>query len=264
MNNTKQLIYILGDIHGEFQSLNTFINNEIRTNKKIRSLANDLRKNGKELEIIFLQVGDFAFFWPGKDNSSAIKNAVEFLKDGYVKIFWPDGNHEDHNALDDLERRNPGKQFIEVAPCVYFATFGSMLTLVDETNVLFVGGAESCDIFNRKEGLSWWRQEGIDDDDMSKLPAPNTRIDWVISHTGPISFEHRGLYFYPKKYEQSRKRLEIIREKFHPKRWFFGHFHDYATDAFEGCHWTCLNHIDSDDIWYQAIEFDDPLNEQER
>ena len=46
-----KLVYVLGDIHGEFGALNTFINREIRGNKQIRTLAADLKAKGIELEV---------------------------------------------------------------------------------------------------------------------------------------------------------------------------------------------------------------------
>ena len=69
-----KLVYVLGDIHGEFGALNSFINKEIRGNKQIRTLAANLKAKGIELEVLFLQAGDFGFYWPGKNNSVAIKN----------------------------------------------------------------------------------------------------------------------------------------------------------------------------------------------
>ena len=251
---TKQLVFVLGDIHGAFSRLNTFINKEIRMNKTVRTLANEIIAAGDELEVLFFQCGDFCFFWPGEDNSQAIKNRVYFLKDGLVKIFFCDGNHENHDALDELERQHPGQPFIEVASGVYFATFGSVLTLVDGSNVLFAGGAESCDSRDRIAGLEWWPQEGIDDGDMAKLPPVETRISLVVSHTAPMSFKHNGLYVSGKLHEQSRHRLDTILNIYRPKMWRFGHFHDFYMATEHGCEWKCLDCIDSGDVWYDASE----------
>lgn len=253
----KQLIYVLGDVHAEFAALNSFINREIRMNSDVRAMANALAASGEELEILFLQCGDFGYFWPGEDNSVAIKNRVGFAKDGHIKIYWTDGNHEDHDALDELEQQHPGESFIEVAPGVFFATFGAVLTLADGSNVLFAGGAESCDAADRTPGESWWAQEGIDLIDMEKLPPADTKIDLVISHTGPLGFQHMGLYFTEKKLEQSRKRLQVILDTFHPSKWYFGHFHDYYRANEQGCEWTCLNFLGSGDTWYDCIQWPD-------
>ena len=251
-----KLVYVLGDIHGEFGALNEFINKEIRTNKKVRALAADLQKKGVKLEVIFLQVGDFGFHWPGEDNSDAIKNAVDFLCDGHVRIYFCAGNHEDHDALDALfpeESESYTPDFVEVAPCVYFARFGATLFLADGITVLFAGGAESCDKQYRKEGVDWWPQEGISDADLTRLEEIPS-ISWVISHTAPNAFPLSGCFVSAKAFEPSRGKLETVFERFKPKRWFFGHFHEHMKGEAYGCDYTCLNHLESGDIWYEKIE----------
>ena len=200
-----QLIHICGDFHGEWDKLNAFINGKIRQSKKMRTLAEAYA----ELEVIILQGGDFGF-WPhtdpthswfrpgdttGDGGQYAIKNEVDFLKDGLVKIYWCDGNHENHDALDSLEAVHSDEAFIPVMPGVFFATFGSVLTLLDGTTVMFCGGAESSplDIQARTPGASWWPQEGIDHKDMARLPDTKiTHVDWIISHTGPHAFKIVG------------------------------------------------------------------------
>jgi len=254
MKPYKQIIYVLGDVHGEFKALNGFLSNEIRCNAGLRSMVDAAKVADEELEVLFFCCGDFAFHWPYEDNSEAIKNKVGFIKDGYVKIYFVDGNHEDHDQLDQLEQQHPDKKFHEVAPCVFYASFGAVLELQDGTNVLFCGGAESCDAADRTPHLSWWPQEGIDDRDMMQLPDPITqKIDWVISHTAPIYFQHMGCYYHAKKNEQSRYKLEMVRQVYKPSKWFFGHFHDFYQGSDDGCQWMCLNYLGSGDKWYEVV-----------
>jgi hypothetical protein len=59
-----QKVIILGDVHGDWRNLNAFINNEVRGNKEIK----DSIKNGDEIEVIILQVGDFGW-WPHMDQN---------------------------------------------------------------------------------------------------------------------------------------------------------------------------------------------------
>jgi hypothetical protein len=77
---------------------------------------------------------------------------------------------------------------------------------------------------------------------MVKLPSSDTKIDIVISHTGPMIFQHMGMYVTDKKHEQSRKRLDVIFNMYRPKKWYFGHFHDYYRAEEQGCRWVCLSH----------------------
>ncbi len=240
-----QIIYIAGDVHGRWDILNQYINKKIRQGRVFLKQIAKLEENSQDVEVIILQCGDFGIWIPEDIGTLPIKNKVDFLKDGHVKIYFADGNHENHDVLDKLEKDNPNNVFPEVAPYVYFATFSSVLTLLDGTNILFAGGAESADKSRRTPNETWWEQEGIDDQDMLRLPPPNSNIDWVISHAAPLSFElGRHVIFYrPEKlFEPSRHYLEEILQTYCPKQWFFGHYHYSDKGKKADCAWKCLNY----------------------
>lgn len=111
----------------------------------------------------------------GDTKPYGIKTAVPFLKDGHIKIYWCDGNHENHDTLDELECLHMDMPFIPVMSSVYFARFGSVLTLLDGTRVMFCGGAASDDADERIPGLEWWPQEAVDAADMQHLPHPSSQ-----------------------------------------------------------------------------------------
>jgi hypothetical protein len=232
-----QQIYILGDIHGDWTSLNAFIDNKIRNSKQI----SEFKSLFDELEIIFLQVGDFGY-WPHR-RSIDIDNAVDGIKDNRVKIFWCDGNHENHDAVDALEAEHPGEPFIEICPSVYFAAFGSMLTLLDGTTVMFCGGADSIDKFLRTPGVSWWKQETIDEADMARLPPKGTKVDWIISHTYPEAFKLNLKYdlLGALEHDPSKLYLDHILKMYAPSRWWFGHYHIFRRGSRGRCRWTALD-----------------------
>lgn len=207
-----------------------------------------------ELEVILLQCGDFAFFWPGE--SGTVKNQVPFLKDERVQIYWCAGNHENHDALDALFNDPMDTRLKEVAPGVWFARFGASLQLTPDITVLFAGGAESFDRTCRVSGETWWPQEGVSEADMARLDTV-LRAGWVISHTAPVGFDlARGRHrlFAPEKLrEPSRDKLEEVRLRFRPGRWFFGHFHHHMAGCADGCHWTGLSHIGNHAPWWTKI-----------
>ena len=60
-----QYVFVVGDIHGEWEIFNSFINNKIRQNKDI---LNDIEMR-HEVEVIILQCGDFGF-WPHFDKTN--------------------------------------------------------------------------------------------------------------------------------------------------------------------------------------------------
>jgi Icc-related predicted phosphoesterase len=242
---TAQLIFIMGDIHGDWTSLNTYIDNRIRNSPQIE----DYKVRYDELEIVILQAGDFGF-WPHRTSMDIkIDNAVEGIKNNKIKIYWCDGNHENHDALDTLEAEQPNVPFIEVANSVYYATFGSILTLLDNTTVMFCGGADSIDKHQRKQGVTWWKQEVIDEHDMARLPSKGTRIDWIISHTCPnlfkVSNNPVAAELYDIDNDPSRYYLDKIFNTFKPRQWWFGHFHCQLRGSYRSCKWTALNTCDN-------------------
>lgn len=105
MEKIKKVVFVLGDVHADFPLLNAFIDREIRSNREMRSLAENCRAAEIRMEILILQCGDFGYFWPLCDSAGAIKNEVDFLDLGHVPIYWCAGNHEDHDRLDSLPAR---------------------------------------------------------------------------------------------------------------------------------------------------------------
>jgi hypothetical protein len=104
---SAQLIYIVGDLHADWISVNTYIDNKIRNSKRVA----EYKKQYDELEILILQAGDFGY-WPHR-HTVALDNRIDGIKDGHIKMYWRDGNHENHDALDVLEIKHQGGSFAE-------------------------------------------------------------------------------------------------------------------------------------------------------
>ena len=251
-----QYVFVIGDIHGEWGYFNSFIARKIKQNKDI---LNDI-KMGYEVEIIILQCGDFGF-WPHFDKTSefsggrkiwdqwGIKHHFSGIVNDTIKIIWCAGNHENHDVLDKLEMSTEEK-FIEIdsirAPNIFYATFGSVYTLLDNTKVMFCGGAVRIDKANRIPGISWWEGETISEQDMYKLPDPkSTHIDIVVSHTCPQLFDrtHARLNMF-KYYDPSKIALNHVFRTYKPTTWFYGHYHNYTFGIVGNCATYMLNRID--------------------
>jgi len=218
-------ILVVGDLHGEWELLNRLIN--------------------KKQPDIILQCGDFGY-WPKQSGTTLLsptrigfsgqplpkkKWFLDGIKNHNCKIYWCDGNHEDHWELKKVTNT-------EILPNVFYMPRGSVLTLPDGRNVLFMGGAESTDRHVRTIGFDWFPEETITQTDLHDLP--DKKVDIVISHTCPEEFLY-GLTLSAKFYDPSIKALSYILERYKPMQWFFGHFHCRKEGFAKGCYWTCLN-----------------------
>lgn len=226
-------IIILGDIHGDFQVINHLV--------------------ATEQPDIIIQCGDFGY-WPYQNGWPPTDPA---LKLGNTKLYWCDGNHEDHEELAKIAESG---QF-EVAPNCFYQPRGSVLPLPDSRNVLFFGGADSTDKKSRIEGRDWFSDEIPTAADFEKLDK-NLHIDIVISHTCPKSFElrqtpplgYRKSSWLAKADDPTRDILDLVLQRHHPTQWFFGHFHIYQTGKFKNTTWTALAiPMDDEEIWWTEL-----------
>jgi len=239
MENNK--ILIVGDIHGRFNHLNQLIN----------------KKHPKEL----WSTGDFGY-WPNfKINGDSRKsetsgmyntnNGIKYTKSKELRdikpqnsiIHWCDGNHEDHDMLE--QRVND-----EIQPNVFYQPRGSVTTLPDRRKVLWMGGADSIDKGCRTPGWDWFPQEIISQRDFMALP--DTKIDIVISHTCPTEFLYGVGKSNPAKInDPCCEVLSKILKIYHPSLYFFSHWHTSATGFTKDCRWFCLDMCNYQGWWME-------------
>lgn len=224
-------IFTIGDIHADFGALNQFIN--------------------KKKPDIILQCGDFGW-WPHRHGTEKITRNRRFdqysLKPGATKVYWCDGNHENHYDLKERMKASPGQPLeIPVRGCHYMPR-GSVLTLPNGKTVLFFGGAMSTDKEGRIEGDDWWAEEIPTSADLdsarTQVEAHGGRVDIVISHTAPVAFLRQlpKNKIDPIRFEDPTVALlDAALQEFRPGRWFFGHFHLEAQGEDHGCTWQCLS-----------------------
>lgn len=60
----RTLPHVLGDVQGGFARLNSFINTYVRRHSAVKALAEDYANGDDEFNVIILQTGDMAFYWP--------------------------------------------------------------------------------------------------------------------------------------------------------------------------------------------------------
>ena len=201
-------IAIVGDVHMHF-----------------KGLAYIVRTHSPD---VILQCGDFGY-WP-KDNNYNI----DYCKNGQTKIYFCDGNHEDHESLRSLTNN-------EIHPNIFYQPRGSILKLGDY-NILFMGGAHSVDKAQRTPGYDWFPEENISERDLYNIP--DDRIDVFISHTSPVEFDFEKYSITEKKNDGNRKYLSCILDTYKPKLWYFGHWHTNDWGKYNDCIWYAMNQID--------------------
>jgi hypothetical protein len=204
-------ILIVGDVHGEF--------------KKLNSLIND-----KKPEILIV-CGDFGY-WPGWTDLNTIKNP-------HTKIFWIDGNHENHWELKKCLEKSEGEPFGLPNDTIIYMPRGSTMELSDGRRILFMGGADSIDKNRRTLGHDWFPEEVVTIKDI--MDTPDVPIDIIISHTCPEIMLPTVLPYNDLKCnDPSPKMLQELFEKYHPKEWYFGHWHISKEKEISGCKFFAL------------------------
>ena len=228
-------IIVCGDIHCDWSSLNVMIN--------------------RQKPDIILQCGDWGW-WPHFHDLKLGLPTKPFdqfgVKNHKTKIFWCPGNHEN---WDDIDSHGP--DIFEVQKDIFCCPFGTTLDLPTGERVLFVGGADSIDKDSRIEGHSWWRQEIITQREMYNLP--DVEIDIVVSHTVPSVFTKAFEDLFPfsinfKSNDPSCLALDIVLEKYQPKKWFSGHFHKYMNANYNGCEWIGLDMTFNYGRWWIVLK----------
>ena len=231
------MIVIAGDLHGDFWAINGLINKH------------------QEIKLI-IQCGDFGW-WPRCKLDYWNKRGGSTIKNHDVKILWCDGNHEDFEDLKKYE------DCTEVLPNIFYMPRGSVTILPDKRKVLFIGGGLSIDRKFRVQGdgnFGWFEEETITQKDIENLP--DEEIDIVISHTAPESFQLKDWHkdYFP--VDPSRKALDYVLEKYHPKLWFFGHMHRYQEGETKGCKWIGLSSVGFDGRWWVELREEEIIQEE--
>lgn len=217
-------VVVIGDIHGQFGDLNDFIN--------------------KDQPDIIIQAGDNAYYWKNDTEN------IGAIKPQNTKVYLVPGNHENWDMFEELVGRH-GKHPVEIEPNIFMCPIGSTLEVNGQT-ILFVGGADSIDKAYRIWKKSWWEQEILTYDDFKYIEANVKKVDIVVSHTCPEYFTMHKWSMTDKLRDPSRQILNFVYEKYLPKLWYFGHWHQFQYGRYYNCDWVGLNMI-GETNWYKYL-----------
>lgn len=213
IENIKR-IAISGDWHGD-----------MKFSKKAVHFA---KRHGADA---LLHVGDFGFW--GLDDSF-LKVLSEEVVSLDLPIFFIDGNHEDHQALNLIPLNDDKTR--TVAENIFHLPRGFRWEW-DGVSFLALGGAPSFDRGNRTEGFDWFPEETISTGDSYRAVADG-HADIMLTHDAPSSvivpdLPLREVTQIEKDCAQHRRLLDSIVEQVTPNYLFHGHYHKFYNDLVE-------------------------------
>jgi len=206
------MLAILGDIHGSFEVLND------RVIKAYEAKATAL-----------IQVGDFGYY------KSIIHNLFKYKFP--IPVYWIDGNHEQHEFLNDAT------DLVEVHDNCFFVPRGTVLTL-DNRKIAFMGGAASIDKKIRMAyRMHWSPGENIRQQDMDRLLVEldknDNEVDMMITHVPPQNiiqdnFSKDALRYFGVGMDwrdENADYIQTIWEGLGMPQMYCGHMHRSVTDS---------------------------------
>lgn len=240
-------IFVCGDTHGnsvDFDKIKQF---------------NQRYKKVSKMDDILIQLGDFGLVWYPLGIYKNQEYWLNWISTRKFKMFVVLGNHENYDIIKtfpECEMFGGKVQYLETEGqfgkgIIYFAKRGEIYNIDGKTFWCF-GGALSIDKDHRIEGISWWKDELPTyleyEEGMKNLDKVNWRVDYVLSHTCPVSIIGDVMQKTPiitgKFKDPVAEYLYEIYKKLEFKEWHFGHFHtdirlDYSNtnDSIFQCHY---------------------------
>lgn len=216
-------IYITGDTHRDFDRISDFC-----------------ASCGTAAEDILIILGDAGinYFLDQRDEELKAE-----LAEYPITLFCIHGNHEEYpseiNSYEEKEWHGGKVFYQEEYPNLIFAEDGEIYDFEGKKAVV-LGGAYSVDKYYRlRNGLPWFDTEQPDDNVKDyaekQLDRAGWKVDYVFSHTVPLSYEPRWAFLPGINQgmvdKSTEKWLEEIYNRLDFEQWFAGHFH---VDCSEG------------------------------
>lgn len=218
LNKDKPLIF-LGDNHGGWNELFYLIN----------------KNNLKDCYII--SVGDLGVGFHNKEYPLYESLNLKFKENG-INFYGIRGNHDDPSFFSGEERIVLGNfELIEDYSIFEY----------NKQSIQFIGGAISIDRTGRKEGISYWSDEGV-----VYRPELIKEVDVLVTHTTPsqcfpqqfneivYGWAREDAYLIEDLTDE-RAVMDEIFKRCKPKYHYYGHFHSSYSEEINGCRHRLLD-----------------------
>jgi len=170
--------------------------------------------------------GDFGYWVHISSGQKFVNRIAKLAETNNIHFLWVDGNHENHDILNDLLAKHGDSEPIPTPnEWVKWIPRGCRFRIGD-TNLMGYGGAWSVDWMDRTEGLSWWRGELIDPEHIAQVD--DEPVDILVTHEAPMGAQ----LSYKDKLPQSVAQRELVStlvEKVTPELVICGHHHTRET-----------------------------------
>ena len=220
------MVYVVGDTHADYDwsKLNTY------------NFPEQKSMNYNDFVIV---LGDWGGIWDGAKQDEYIQ---KWYNEKKFTTLWISGNHENFDLLAQypIEEWNGGKvQFI--GDHIIHLMRGQVYTIEGKT-FFVMGGAQSVDKYNRKEGKSWWAQEMPSNEEyeeaLDNLDRVGNKVDFILTHTAPDKVVELLSRYVWNNSDKLTQFLQIVSETVDFKEWYFGHFHTDVDMGRYHCRYT--------------------------
>lgn len=171
-----------------------------------------------------IQVGDFGLWDHTLGGMKYLDIMNEACRKHGVKIYWLDGNHENHDHLAIYKKINPKNNSGQVylRSHVIYSPRGCWWEWHGK-KFMTVGGAVSIDRGHRVQGESFWEGEELSEREVKGI---NQKVDYLFTHDCPSNapFKYRLKPDYDS--VTHRQRMNEVGKITQPKVWFHGHMHE--------------------------------------